>query len=266
MTCERVVKGEMAEKYLLGQLTEAEQEAFEQHYFGCPRCSEELETYRALQAELKRSAPAIRAEAAVPQAGWRWAWAGAAAGVLLAVGVGFWLRHQVPGVQPAPRVVVTPPARVPAPPQGPTLAELAQVQPPPYAPATLRGTTDEATRRFRNAMQHYAKGDYGAAIPGLRAAAQLSPRAPNVSFFLGICYLLTDRTEASIAQLHNTAAIGDSTYLENAHFFLAKAYLRQANLAAAQTELKKTVQLHGQRESEARKLLEQLERLSQRPR
>jgi Tol biopolymer transport system component len=62
MDCEQVVKEEVTEKYLLGHLTEAEQGAFEVHFFECQRCFEEVQTLRALQTELRRAAPAIRAD------------------------------------------------------------------------------------------------------------------------------------------------------------------------------------------------------------
>jgi len=154
----------------------------------------------------------------------------------------------------------------PAPPTAPSVAELVRVTPPRYVPVTLRGPTDEAAKRFREAMQHYAKGKYGAAILGLRAAAELDPRAPNVQFFLGICYLLTGQIDTAIAELKKTVALGDSPYLEEAHFYLAKAFLRQGNVVAARNELKKTIELRGELESEAQKLLGQLQMLSKTPR
>lgn len=273
--CEQVMKGEITEKYLLGQLDEADQEAFEQHYFECPRCFEELQTYRALQTELRQAGAAIRAEPLRGGLMWqRWAWVGGIAVMLLAIGLGVWLRQPAPGVQPsppeaaepAPGVEVQPglevPQQEPPPPLVPSLSELARVEPPRYIPARLRGAGDEATERFREAMQHYVKGDYGAAIPRLRAVAELNPKAADGSFFLGICYLLTDRTDAAIESLRRTVALGDSLYLEEAQFYLAKAYLRKGDLGAAAEELQKTIQLQGELESKAQGLLRKLQTLS----
>lgn len=48
MNCAQVVQEDIAEKYLLGELGAAEQEAFESHYFVCPRCLEEVEACRVL--------------------------------------------------------------------------------------------------------------------------------------------------------------------------------------------------------------------------
>lgn len=264
MDCDRIMKEEITEKYLLGRLSETEQESFEEHFFECSRCFAEVETYRALQAELKQAAPAIRAEPAIrPHSFWRWAWAPAAALALLVVGVGWWLRRPAPAPVQPPSPVAQKSAPQPAPPApGPSLTELAQVQPPNYTPAILRGAEDEATQRFRAAMRHYVKGDYAAAIPGLRTASKLNPQASDMNFFLGICYLMTDETDAAIERLRRTVALGDSPYLEDTHFYLAKCYLRKNDLPAARNELENTVQLQGEHEGESRGLLKQVERVS----
>lgn len=271
MDCERVVKEEFAEKYLLGQLNEADQEAYEQHYFECHRCFDELQTYRALRSELPK---VVRLEPARERTwlgkGWWWAWAGAAAVAVVVFVVGFnvWLgpREAPPPAQPTAAVPSTTPAPKPTggPAQAatPSLAELAQVVPPVYTPVVLRGVPDEATRRFREAMEHYAKGDYRAAIPGLRAAARLNPQAAHIGFFLGACHLLVGDTDAAISELRRTVALGDTPYLEDAHFYLAKAYLRQTNLNAARNELEAAIRLHDERENEARHLLARIEALS----
>jgi tetratricopeptide (TPR) repeat protein len=262
MNCEQVTKEDITEKYLLGRLTEAEQGAFELHFFECERCFEEVESLRMLQTELRRAASTIREKTSKRQSlFWRWAWAPAAALTVLAVGVGWWVWR--PSVTPLqPPAIVQVPAPQPAPqPTVPSVAELAQVRPPEYRPPVLRGVEDDATQRFRAAMRHYIRGDYATAIPGLRAASKLNPQASDISFFLGICYLLTDQTDAAIKQLRRTAALGDSPYLEETHFYLAKCSLRKGDLRAARNELEKTIRLRGEHEDEARELLEQVERV-----
>jgi tetratricopeptide (TPR) repeat protein len=148
----------------------------------------------------------------------------------------------------------------------PALAELAAFEPPPYTPVRLRGSADVAGERFLRAMEPYAKGDYRAALVGLAAAAELDPRAPHAVFFLGACYLLTDQPDAAIRAFQRAIALGDSPYLEGAHFYLAKALLRKGELAAAAAELHKTVHRKGELESRAQELLAQVERLSNAPR
>jgi tetratricopeptide (TPR) repeat protein len=268
MNCEQVLRDEVAEKYLLGQLSDAEREAFERHYFECSRCIEELQTYQALQETLRDTAKVIQPEPTSKRAVSHWTWAAAAAGVLLVIGTGYWLERPRPpspspsatAILPAPKIEHPPATRVLS------ASELAEVQPPNYTPVILRGVPDEATLRFHEAMLHYMKRDYAGTIPGLYAASQLNSKAPNISFFLGICYLLTGQTNSAIAQLRRTAALGDSPYSEETRFYLAKAYVRKADFVAARTELRRVILLQGEREKEARELLGQLESLSEAPR
>lgn len=257
MTCEQVAREEMLEKYLCDSMSEAERDAFEQHCLECAHCFEQLEALGAVRAALLRSESAIRLEPVVAPSPWRkkWAWAAAAAVVLLAatVGVGIW-RARISEITP-PAVATTPAPAAPL----PSLSELAVFQPPPYAPATLRGSADEATKRFQAAMQHYAKGDNRAAIPGLLSAAALDPKAPNVQFFLGICYLATEQDDAGVERLRKTISLGETLYLEGARFYLAKAYLRQGKLNAAEEELKETVKLKGDFAPAAQELLRKVQ-------
>jgi tetratricopeptide (TPR) repeat protein len=139
------------------------------------------------------------------------------------------------------------------------LTVLARVEPPPYIPLSLRGPRNEAAARFDTAMRRYAARDYAGAVSDLSAAARLSPTSAHVSFFLAICQLLTDQLDAAIAGLQATIALGESPYLEEAHFYLAKARLRQGDVRAAQTELKRTIELRGQLEADARRLLAHVE-------
>jgi tetratricopeptide (TPR) repeat protein len=261
MNCEQIRREELAEKYLAGRMSESEQEGFERHYFECKRCFEEVQTLRSLQVQLERlgATPEITPIRAFPWS--RWAWAPALAIVLFVVGMAVWLRRPTQPLPVASRPGVerqSAPASV----QQPILAELTQVQPPPYRAAVLRGAADPATRRFRKAMEAYEKQQYAAAIPGLRKAAQLNPTAPDARFFLGICYLLDEHPKEAIEELERTVALGETPFLEAAHFYLAKAHLRENNLSGAKTEMEKTIQLRGDREAEARRLLGLLEMIS----
>ena len=70
--------------------------------------------------------------------------------------------------------------------------------------------------------------------------------------------------DAAIDRLRATIALGDSAYLEEAHWYLAKAFLRRKDLGAAETELKTLIQLRGSKSGEAGRLLTQVERLKDR--
>ncbi len=270
MNCEEVIEDAVAERYLRGELSEPDQETFEQHYFECARCFDELETYRALRQELGKAAEVPLAAPAAKGVWPDWRWLAAAAGVVLAIALGSWLPRTPPvrpevTVRSSPAVPGAPPTlEHPTPVQVTSLTELAHVLPPSYTPAVLRGAPDDATRRFREAMQLYVKGDYAGARMGLAAAAKSDGDAPDIAFFLGVCSLLTDDPAAAAEQLRRTIALGESPFLEEARFYLAKAYLRRGELQAAESELRKTAQLRGDREKEARELLQNVEALRRR--
>jgi tetratricopeptide (TPR) repeat protein len=252
--CRQVKQQEMIERYLLGRLDESEQEALEQHYFECPHCLEELETYRALREELAHRAAEIRAEPAPVRTARTWLWVPALAGVAAAVALAVWLWPRPTSTGPT-----TPIAQAPATVSvDAALVELAKVEPPAYTPVILRGSTDQARRRFHEAMTHYENGDCAAVLPSLRQAVRLNPTLPEANFYLGACCLLTGADEEAVASLKKTVAFGDTPYLEDALFYLAKAYLRARDLAAARRELEGVVRLKGDRENAARRLLQQL--------
>ena len=133
-----------------------------------------------------------------------------------------------------------------------------------YKAPTLRGVPDEATERFQRGMEHYRQADYAAAVGDLRTAAELDPDAAHIRFFLGISHLMLGQDDAAIDRLRATIALGDSPYLEEAHRYLAKAFLRRNDLGAAETQLKRLIQLRGSWSDEAQRLLTQVERFKQR--
>jgi TolA-binding protein len=284
MNCKLVEENDIIEKYVLGQLSASDQDVFERHYFECERCFQSLQTIRALQAELHASRFSIPRVPAKRRVVWRWAWAAGLAFAALVLGFVVWVRRPGQGTGTSQQAAINRQAtqgRQMPPGQGeppalslqsslqkplPTLAELGQIQPPPYTPPTLRGAVDQAGETFREAMKAYAKGHYAAAIPGLIAAHQLDQGAANTEFFLGICYLETGQTKAGMQALQATVSLGETPYLEAAHFYLSKAYIVQGDIQAAQKELVETIGLHGDRETGAQELLHQLQVLDKNPR
>ncbi len=241
MNCAQVKAEETIERYLLGELDEEVQTALEQHFYECAECLEDLETTRALQSELRRAEATIRAEAPGRSRSWQWA---VAAAVALVVAIGITRQSREPEAETSHRSIL--------------LAELGSVVPPTYAPARLRGAPDEAQRTFSQAMKSYPETDYTAAIPQLQIAAGLDPRAPNIGFFLGICLLLEGEANAAIDTLGRTVALGESLYLEEAHFYLAKAHLQVGDEASAREQLETLRDLQGDLQGEAEQLLDRL--------
>jgi tetratricopeptide (TPR) repeat protein len=268
MTCEDVSRNELVEKYLLNQLSDADHDSFEEHYFECARCFSLLQTYRDLQAELGRNRQAADVTPAPRRWVWQWAWVPAMAVVLIAASVTLWQRpggEILPGrsgtVELSGSTPPPPPSSGPAPPTLPALDDLARFEPPPYAPPRLRGVGDEATSKFREAMTHYQRREYARAAAGLREAAALDPQAPHILYYLGVSQLLTADPDGAIGAFSKVVALGDSAYLEEAQFALAKAHLRKPDVNRAIEALEKTVALGGERQTEARRLLGELQKV-----
>ena len=275
MDCTRVAREEIAERYVVDGLSDEDRDAFEEHYFECARCFEELAALQAIQAELRQ--PGAENELSTRPSFIRWApAAGLAAAVVLAVGVVVWMGPLQPSRRPEPTATEQPSrgqtAELPPQPQQPgravtpepSLEQLARVEPPRYEPPTLRNAPDEATARFLRGMEHYRKADYANAVEDLRRAAESDPDAAHIRFFLGVTHLLLGQENAAIDRLQATIALGDSAYLEEAHWYLAKAFLRRNDLGAAETELRKLIQLQGSASDDAGRLLSQVERLKDR--
>jgi tetratricopeptide (TPR) repeat protein len=250
MDCRFIEREDLIEKYLTGKLSPAHQNEFEAHCFGCPRCLQELQFVRMLQAKLwEKGESALFAERASVSPGRRrgaLAWVGAAV-ALLVVGAVLWRQFGASGNRSAGEGG-----------DRRSLGALARFEPPPYLPLAMRGVVDEAAERFRAGMGHYLDGRYGEAIPELRAAAAIAPQRAGTRFFLGICLLLAGKTDEGIEELGRTVSLGESAYLEEAHFYRAKAFLAKGDAGAARSELAWVFGKGGDLKDEAARLLAQL--------
>ena len=244
----------MHEDYLLGKLAAEDRDAFEQHYFACDRCFGGLQTLIAVRKELAAQSKIQEQPAKLPFR-WAWSFAPVAAVLLLAIAVSIW-RWEGQNASPTP---VKEPVASASPSQDVTtdLQELARFAPPHYDPVVVRGMGEEQ-REFDSAMRFYRNGDFAAAAARLAQALKANPRSPHVLFFLGVSELLDGKTDEGISHLHRTVATGDTPFVEEAHFFLAKAFLRKGDIAAAEGELQRVVLVGGDLQQSANELLNQL--------
>ena len=256
MTCEEIERDELVEQYVLGRLEEDEQNALEDHYFNCSACLERLRVIEATRAALT-----VDAARSKPSQ-WRRVAAGlaAAATLVLAVRAGQLMwggPDDAPAASPPPAaVIVAPPAASAPAPRIP--ATLGEIQLPPYTPVRLRSTTTEAQRVFREAMGPYVAGECGAAMEGLRRSLQLDESLLQARFYLSACEIQSERLSEAESNLQRIIAAGESPYLEDALFFLAKVRIRTGDIAGARQELTRVMSLQGERREEARRLLDQL--------
>src|SRR5687768_210731 len=97
MTCDQIERDEIAEQYLAGRLSSADQIRFETHFFDCGHCQERLRLLEDVRSVSARDGAPVAARSAPYFAGvpggrslWRLAGAGlaAAAVIVLAVRIG----------------------------------------------------------------------------------------------------------------------------------------------------------------------------------
>ncbi len=254
MNCSEVETGSLAEKYVAGDLDDAEATQFEEHFFACDQCFEEVRTLRALRGELSslRTEPPASTSQYFSVRNWRWCWrwrwafgAAAALTVLLAVLIVSLQQGRMPASHPAETADGGQRASA--------LVELSQFVPPRYDPPVLRGAS-APDMDFRGAMDLYRRGEFSQAIPLLERAAQRGSASLDSRFFLGVCHLVSGRAGEAVDSFRAVVAMGDSPYLEESHFYLAKAFLSQRDAAGAVRELDAVIRLAGDMENEARVL------------
>jgi hypothetical protein len=129
---------------------------------------------------------------------------------------------------------------------------LAAFRAPEYVPES------PAPKDFAQSMRRYAKQDFAGAIPELRAAASATPSFIAARFYLGICLLLTGDRISGIQELRAVTEAGDTAYLEQARFYLAKGLIAEHDIPRAQMQLETLIAQHGHLEQQAAALLAQI--------
>jgi TolA-binding protein len=218
MDCERAIRENLAERYLAGTLDTQTRDDWEQHFFGCEECAQQVEILQSVLPPLREMAPQIRQEMTPQKPVRRWLWiaipVAAMAGLIIAIPSMDVMRKKA--AQPAPVAVA----------KAPDFTLLAKLDPPAYNAPVLRGVDSPAQRQFREAMAAYQSHDWAKAIEGLQRSLELDSAAAAPRFFLGAAYLLGGNAQSASAELERVAS-SDSPFRDEARFDLAKAYLAQ---------------------------------------
>ena len=127
------------------------------------------------------------------------------------------------------------------------------------------GTTTAGSARalFQKAMLAYIDKNYTEATELLKRSAELEPKAADVEFYLGICYLMAGHSADAVAPLKTVLSARPGVFTQPAHFYLAKAYLQLGNLAEAERQMQAASELPGRLTAEARSLLSRIQALRQ---
>ncbi|MCK4415209.1 MAG: CDC27 family protein [Candidatus Eisenbacteria sp.] len=261
MDCDTIRERGIADEYLAGRLPPEEAEAYEEHYFGCDRCLEELQFRKALAAELRehgeelfageivqeRAAEARSGGVASDRArrGWfslpdwltsprpAWGLAAAAAVALLVVVV---LNGRGPDQAERLRDLWTPVAY-------------------PYVAAELRGGADLTA--FEQGMEHYQAGRYGEAAALLARHVETESEDHEALFYLGVSRLLSEEPETAVGDLERARRLVPSSKLYLWH--LAQAELEAERPDDAERHLRELTVSGGAFAEEAARLLAEME-------
>jgi len=262
MDCDTIRERGIADEYLAGRLPPEEAEAYEEHYFGCDRCLEELQFHKALAAELRehgeelfageiageRAAEARGESVASDRArrGWfslpdwltsprpAWGLAAAAAVALLMVVV---LTGRGPDRAERLRDLWTPVAY-------------------PYVAAELRGGTDPTA--FEQGMEHYQAGRYTEAAEPLALHVEGDPEDHEAFFYLGVSRLLSEEPEVAVADLERARRLVPSSKLYL--WYLAQAELEAERPDDAERHLRELTASQGEFAEDAARLLVEMEK------
>ena len=280
-----------AERYVSGVQSEAEQAAFEEHFFACEDCLLRVQALQDAVAVLS----AERAGAntgPIPFPGPRVRtlpvkWMALAAMIVVSVLVWRLPREAArPAVevassppQPAITVAPKPAASEPQPPGAPApnfvqesrrlkeeetrFAAASAITPPPYVSLTTRAESDAVAKNFEAAMEHYSANRHGRAAEGLRDVVQDAPDLAHAQFFLGISELMIKDDSRARQSLQQAANTNIQPYADEAHFYLAKAAFRLGDTAGASREARIAVDREAGPPGEAARFLAFLEKIQQ---
>ncbi|HWY42391.1 MAG TPA: tetratricopeptide repeat protein [Candidatus Sulfotelmatobacter sp.] len=106
-------------------------------------------------------------------------------------------------------------------------------------------TVDTSRKVFREAMAAYVEGNYQEAGESLQQAAEKEPAALDVQFYLGVCQILNGQPQAAIHPLRQASSIKAPALQQEAHYYLAKAYLQSMQFEEAEAEFRIAAELTG---------------------
>ncbi|MBI1723135.1 MAG: hypothetical protein HYR48_04430 [Gemmatimonadetes bacterium] len=227
----------LAERYAAGTLAADEARAFEDHYVGCEVCQREVRLAAAVRQAVAEAAPTAPARR-------RWALIGGAGALAAAAVLVLVLRPGSPASRFAPLGAV--------------------LEPPIYLGVQVRGPGERADSLFEAAMDAYADRRYPEAAAGLEAAIARGVDAAPAEFFRGSSLLMLDRSAEAAESYRRVIALGETPYLTESHYYLAKALLRLGRGGQARDELRRAAARGGEVAAQAAALADSVEAWSRR--
>jgi len=213
LSCQAVGAGSVVARYVAGTLPEPDTAAFEEHLLTCAGCQRDVQ----LAVAIREAIPDSQGAAARS----RWPrWLGPSVITLAAAAV-------------LAGVIVVSRDRVPD-----AVVRLGDVaQPPVYLGVAVRQNPTQGDSLFGVAMAAYAVGDFARAAADLPRALAAGADTVPVQFFAGASLLMSEHLEDAAEAFRTVIRGGDTPYLAESHYYLAKALLRLGRVAEARREL-----------------------------
>jgi tetratricopeptide (TPR) repeat protein len=194
-TCEALRERSLIERYVAGKTTDAETAELETHYLTCARCQTDVRLAAAI-----RMAPAPGARSP------RWALAGGTLALAAALGA----------------IVLFGPRR-----PAPALRRLGEIAvAPAYLGISVRAEPVPGQSLFDAAMAAYGSQHYDQAVRDLDAALRAGVDAPPAEFFRAASLLMLGHDARAADGFERVVALGETPYLPEARYYLAKALIR----------------------------------------
>jgi tetratricopeptide (TPR) repeat protein len=104
--------------------------------------------------------------------------------------------------------------------------------------------------------------DYGSAINKLLLVIKKQPEDMNANFYVGLCYLLTKKTDRAIFHLQRIIELNGEFLYEKCYWYLGNAYLMKEDGKKALEMFEKVVAMEGDFEWEAREMIVDIKEIS----
>jgi tetratricopeptide (TPR) repeat protein len=132
-------------------------------------------------------------------------------------------------------------------------SKLENIQPYPYMEAQVLEGSENSQKQYKEGMKFYQKGDYDQAIQKLVSVKELDPNNMDGIFYLGVSYLLQNRIDDAIEILK--IAVRKNPHSEKEHWYLGKALLKKGNREEALEEFEIVNKLNQERYSNPAKVI-----------
>jgi tetratricopeptide (TPR) repeat protein len=268
MDCQEIRERHIADEYLAGRLRPDEAEAYEEHYFACDACLEDLRFRQTLSQQLEARgeevfAREIAAEARAAEeapdrerVGVEPAGAPRARHPSLAIPAWVFARKSWVAATAAAAALFVAAMLV-----GQRMdreterAGLWHPLPYPYVASALRG--DEGDSVFRQGMALYQTGRYADAAQVLEQHVAAAADDDQALFYLGVSYLLADDARKAVGPLVEAHRLRPDARLYR--WYLALAELKSGELDRAADRVRALAMEEGEFDSEARELLRRID-------